>query len=105
LKAVLVDEAPSAPMNGRYGPISFLVALAHIFVIDFVTWLFIPWLVLVLLAIPGLLVYLGISAVVARASGKAGQVGLGMLWGSLSAPLSVLIFVPVWLIAQAIGPI
>lgn len=92
-------------MNGPYGPVSFLVALAHILVIDFATWLFMPWLILVLLALPVLLVYLGISVVVARAGGKTGQIGRGMLWGSLSAPLSVLIFVPVWLIAQAIGPI
>ncbi|OBB93340.1 hypothetical protein A5782_11945 [Mycobacterium sp. 852002-40037_SCH5390672] len=92
-------------MNDRYGPISFLVALAHIFVIDFATWLFMPWLILILLAVPVLLVYMGISAAFARASGKTGQIGRGMLWGSLSAPLSVLIFVPVWAIAQAIGPI
>ena len=92
-------------MNGRYGPISFLVALAHILVIDFATWLFMPWLILVLLAVPVLLMYIGISAVVARAGSTTGQIGRGMLWGSLSAPLSVLIFVPIWLIAGAIGPI
>lgn len=92
-------------MNVRYGPLSFLVALVHILVIDFATWLFMPWLILILLAAPVLLAYAGIGAFVARASGKTGQVGRGMLWGCVSAPLSVLIFVPVWLIAQAIGPI
>ncbi|GAB1815473.1 hypothetical protein [Mycobacterium sp. MUNTM1] len=100
-----MDGTPSAPMNGRYGPLSFLVALAHILVIDFATWLFMPWLILVLLAAPVLLAYAGIGAFVARTTGKPGQIGRGMLWGSVSAPLSVLIFVPVWLIAQAIGPI
>ncbi|APT13371.1 MULTISPECIES: hypothetical protein [Mycobacterium avium complex (MAC)] len=100
-----VDGAPSAQLNGRYGPLSFLVTLAHILVIDFATWLFMPWLILVLLAVPVLLAYAVIGAFVARGRGKTGQIGRGMLWGSVSAPLSVLIFVPVWLIAQAIGPI
>lgn len=105
MNGVLVDRTTFDPTNGRYGPVSFLVTLAHILVIDFATWLFMPWLILVLLAVPVLLVYVGLGAVVARAGGTTGQIGRGMFWGSLSAPLSVLIFVPIWLIAQAIGPI
>jgi hypothetical protein len=91
--------------NARYGPVSFVVAMVHILVLDFLTWAYMPWLILVLMALPVLLIYMGIGAVVARTAGKAGQVGRGMVIGSLSAPLSVATFVPTWLIAQAIGPI
>ncbi|BAV39972.1 hypothetical protein [Mycobacterium ulcerans] len=64
--------------TGRYGPISFAVALAHILVVEFATWLCVlsvpPLAVFVLLVS---LIYLSISSVVAKSPGKLGQVGRG----------------------------
>ena len=90
----------------QYGPISFVVALLHILVVDLATWLCVlPLPPLAVLALPITLAYLAIAAAVAKGPGRVGQVGRGMLLGSLSAPLSLLIFIPGFIIAQAIGPI
>ncbi|ASX02956.1 hypothetical protein [Mycobacterium intracellulare] len=89
----------------RYGPVTFLVATLHVFVVELATWLFIPYSIVFVL--PVVLVYLAISAFVAWAwpSGVVGQLGRGMVIGSLSGPLSLIIFGVAWAIAQAIGPI
>lgn len=90
----------------RYGPLTFSVAIAHIFVVDVATWLFVlPMWPFVLIVLPITLAYIAISALIARAPGRWGQVGRGMMIGSLSGPLSLLIFIPAFVIAGAIGPI
>ncbi|OBI35831.1 hypothetical protein A5709_17750 [Mycobacterium sp. E1386] len=90
----------------HYGPLTFAVAIAHIFVVDLVTWLFVlPMWPLVIIVLPVTLAYIGVSALIARASGRCGQVGRGMLIGSLSGPLSLLIFGAAFVIAHAIGPL
>ncbi|OBI05371.1 hypothetical protein A5679_13745 [Mycobacterium scrofulaceum] len=92
--------------DNRYGPLTFAVALLHAFVVDFVTWLFVlPMWPLVVIVLPATLGYVGIGALVARASGGLGQIGRGMMIGSLSGPLSLLIFIPAFIAAHAIGPI
>lgn len=67
--------------------------------------LFIPYSIVFVL--PVVLVYIAISAFVAWAwpSGVVGQLGRGMFIGSLSGPLSLIIFGAAWAIAHAIGPI
>lgn len=89
--------------DDRYGPLSFAVALAHILVVDGATWVLMPWSIVFVL--PEALIYMAISAVIARGPGKVGQVGRGMLLGSLSGPLSLIVFISGWAIAHAIGPI
>lgn len=92
--------------SDRYGPLTFAVAIVHIFVVDLATWLIcMPWWPFVIFVLPITLAYVAISALVARAPGRWGQLGRGMLLGSLSGPLSILVFVPAFIIAQAIGPI
>ncbi|WP_324685430.1 hypothetical protein [Mycobacterium sp. 94-17] len=59
----------------------------------------------IVVVLPVVLVYMAISALVLRAPGRWGQVGRGMMIGSLSGPLSFLIFIPAFIVAQAIGPI
>jgi hypothetical protein len=86
----------------RYGPVSFVVALAHVLVVDLVTWLFLPLFVLGIYALPLLLGYMAVAALIAKAPGKVGQAGRGMLIGCLSGPLTLIIFVPLWLLAKAI---
>nr|WP_231974918.1 hypothetical protein [Mycobacterium sp. E1747] len=73
---------------------------------DFVTWLFVlPLWPLVFIVLPATLVYIGVGALIGLASGRLGQIGRGMMIGSLSGPLSLLIFIPAFVIAGAIGPI
>ncbi|OBH06027.1 hypothetical protein A5695_05950 [Mycobacterium sp. E1747] len=92
--------------DNRYGPLAFAVAIAHVFVVDFVTWLFVlPLWPLVFIVLPATLVYIGVGALIGLASGRLGQIGRGMMIGSLSGPLSLLIFIPAFVIAGAIGPI
>ncbi|KKC03021.1 hypothetical protein [Mycobacterium nebraskense] len=99
----MADESVIEAAKSPYGPITFLVAVLHILVVEFATWLFMPYSIVFVL--PVVLFYLAISALVMRAPGQLGQIGRGMFIGSLSGPLSLLIFGAVWAIANAIGPI
>lgn len=102
----MTDQPLVGTRNKRYGPLTFAVALLHVFVVDFVTWLFVlPMWPFVFIVVPVTLVYLGISALIARGSGRWGQIGQGMMIGSLSGPLSLLIFIPAFVVAGAVGPI
>ncbi|OBH62909.1 hypothetical protein A5686_01800 [Mycobacterium sp. E2479] len=89
--------------KSRYGPVAFVVAVLHIFIVEFATWLFMPYSIVFVL--PVVLIYMAISALVMLAPGTMGQIGRGMLIGSLSGPISLLIFGALWAIAAAIGPI
>lgn len=79
------DPTIGTPRLG-YGPVTFLVATLHVFVVELATWLFIPYSIVFVL--PVVLVYIAISAFVAWAwpSGVVGQLGRGMVIGSLSGP-------------------
>ncbi len=102
----MTDKPVVGIPNDRYGPLTFAVAIVHIFVVDLVTWLFVlPMWPFVFVVLPVTLAYVGISALIARASGRCGQIGRGMMIGSLSGPLSLLIFIPAFIIAGAIGPL
>jgi hypothetical protein len=102
----MTDRPYAGRPNDRYGPLSFAIAILHLFVVDLITWLIAvsmwPFLIFVL---PITLVYVAVSALVARAPGRWGQVGRGMMIGSLSGPISILIFIPAFVVAHALGPI
>ena len=93
------------PSTTRYGPVGFAAAMVNILVLEFVTWLFIPWLTLAFFALPVILVDLAVSAMLTKCAGKFGQAGRGMLIGCISAPVSLVIFISAIIIANAIGPI
>ena len=97
----MTNESVTRPTNNRYGPLGFVVTMMHILVVGLATWIFIPWSVIFVL--PIVLVYMAIAGFIAVYPGKVGQVGRGMLIGSASGPLSLLIFGLVWIIAKAIG--
>src|ERR1700719_2832358 len=40
------------PSTTRYGPVGFAAAMMNILVLEVVTWLFIPWLILAFFALP-----------------------------------------------------
>ncbi|MFA1705701.1 hypothetical protein ACDT10_22660 [Mycobacterium intracellulare] len=78
--------------------------MVHVFAVGLATWLFVlPMWPFVFIVLPITLAYIGVSALVARAPGRRGQVGRGMMIGSLSGPLSLLVFIPAFIIAGAIG--
>jgi hypothetical protein len=90
----------------RYGPVGFAAALVNILIVDLATWLVVlPLPPLAMLVLPISLAYTGLCAVLAKAPGKWGETGRGMLIGSLAAPLSLIVFIPAFIIAHAIGPI
>lgn len=102
----MTDGPLADKSNDRYGPLTFAAAIVHVFVIDLVTWLFcFPTWPYAIFVLPITLAYIAICAVIARAPGRSGQVGRGMVIGSLSGPLSLLIFIPAFVVAGAIGPI
>jgi hypothetical protein len=102
----MADNGFEGKSINRYGALTFVTAMIHVFVVDLATWLFVlpmwPFLIFVL---PITLVYVAVSALITRAPGRWGQVGRGMMIGSLSGPISILIFIPAFVVAHAIGPI
>ncbi|OCB42993.1 hypothetical protein A5677_07055 [Mycobacterium malmoense] len=99
----MADEPVTEAAKSPYGPITFLVAVLHVLVVEFATWLFMPYSIVFVL--PVVLCYLAISALVMRGRGQLGRIGRGMFIGSLSGPLSLIIFGAAWAIANAIGPL
>lgn len=102
----MTDRRFVGEQNDRYGPLTFAIALVHLFVVDLITWLIVvPMWPFVVFVLPITLAYIALSAIIARAPGRWGQVGRGMMIGSLSGPISLLIFIPTFIVAHAIGPI
>jgi hypothetical protein len=99
----MADESLIPASKSRYGPVSFGVAVLHVLVVEFTTWLFMPYSIVFVL--PVVLIYMAIAALVMQAPGTMGQIGRGTLFGSLSGPLSLLVFGAVWAIVHAIGPL
>ncbi|WP_193044296.1 hypothetical protein [Mycolicibacterium baixiangningiae] len=99
----MVNGAVSQPITPTYGPAAFLAALANIVVVEIAVWTVLPWFVLIIFVVPLLLLDLAAAAVLKRRPGAAGQIGHGMLIGLISAPLTVIVFLPGLLLAQAAG--
>ncbi|MDI3313722.1 MAG: hypothetical protein QJR12_05395 [Mycobacterium sp.] len=102
------NSSPTKTAEDRYGAVSFLVALVTTLAVELAAWIatlsyVIPLFLYVLptLAVVDLVVY----GVLAKRPGTAGQVGRGILIGSLSVPVSLVVFTAGFVIAQAIGPI
>ena len=89
------------PSTTRYGPVGFAAAMVNILVLEIVAWVFIPWLVLAIFALPAILLDLAVSTMLTKCAGKLGQAGRGMLIGCISAPLSLVIFIPAIIVVQA----
>lgn len=89
--------------TSRYGAVGFSAALANTLVLDFATWVLLPWLYMAVLVLPILLVDVLISVVASRRGGKVGQAGRGLLVGCLSGPLSLIIFIPALILVTAAG--
>ncbi len=90
----------------RYGAAGFAAALVNILALEFLTWIFIVyWYMLPVIVLPAVIVDALIGYGLTRGHGSVAQIGRGMLIGCLAAPLTVLVFIPAWIIAKAIGPV
>lgn len=101
----MTDNETMHTSMGLYGPLTFAVAMVHIFVVELATWLLMPYSIVFVL--PVVLIYMAVAAFLAWAwpSGVVGRLGRAMFIGSLSGPLSLILFGAAWAIAQAIGPL
>jgi len=82
----MTDKETMHTSMGLYGPLTFAVAMVHIFVVELATWLLMPYSIVFVL--PVVLVYMAIAAFLAWAwpSGVVGRLGRAMFIGSLSGP-------------------
>jgi hypothetical protein len=80
-----------------------LAALTNILVVEVAVWLFLPWFVLAVFVLPLLLIDLAMAAILRARPGTAGQIGRGMMIGLISAPMTLAVFLPGLLLAQAMG--
>nr|WP_236723475.1 hypothetical protein [Mycobacterium avium] len=102
----MTDKRFVGEPSDRYGPLTFAIAIVHVFVVALITWIIVvPMWPFVVFVLPITLAYIAVGAIIARAPGRWGQVGRGMMIGSLSGPISILIFIPAFIVAHAIGPI
>ncbi|QZH62984.1 hypothetical protein K1X22_06425 [Mycolicibacterium farcinogenes] len=93
-------------VDDRYGGVGFLAAILNITLLEAVTWIFASWWMIALVVSPVLvLIDLAIAAIAAKGRGKIGQIGRGMKIGCIAAPLSLVIFIPIFLVAHAFGPV
>lgn len=97
----MTDKATSHISADRYGPRTFSLVLVHIFVVELATWIFMPYSIVFVL--PVVLVYMAIAAFLTWA--WPSRLGRAMFIGSLSGPLSLILFGAAFAIAHAIGPL
>jgi hypothetical protein len=101
-------ETPAQATAHRYGPLSLVSALVSVLAAEFAGWFFaIPYVILTLIYVLPVLAAIDLVVYFALATrpGTAGQVGRGILIGSLSVPVSLVVFTLGFMAAQAIGPI
>lgn len=99
----MVNDAAAQQETPTYCSVTFLAALVNILVVQTAVWVFLPWFVLAIFVLPLLLVDLAIAAVLRARPGTTGQIGRGMLIGLISAPMTLAVFLPGLLLAQAMG--
>jgi hypothetical protein len=102
----VVNPPPSTPppaTASTYTRRVFAAALGNILLVEFICWVFLPWFLAAVFAIPVLLVDLAVSALLSRRGGTLGQLGRGMLIGWIAAPLTLAIFLPAYAMAGSLG--
>ncbi|MBJ7339339.1 hypothetical protein [Mycolicibacterium sp.] len=75
----------------------------NILIIEFVTWVLLPWVFLVVFLIPIVLLDLALSAFLKSRQGRLSEIGQGMMIGCISAPAAAVFFIPLYFLAQAVG--
>jgi hypothetical protein len=99
----MVNVGDVSPSTRRYGPLGFAAALVNILVVEFVTWVLLPWFYLAVFVVPLLLLDVALSALLATRHGKIREIGRGMLIGCIAGPAALIFFIPLYLLVQAAG--
>jgi len=99
----VVNNPKVSVSENRYGAVAFVATMVNILIVEFVTWIYFPWMPLVLIVLPILLLDLAVAAVLATRPGMLGAVGRGMLVGWLAVPISLVIFIPAYITIAALG--
>lgn len=99
----MVNAKESRPPADRYGPVGLAAALSNSLVIEFVTWVLIPWFYLAIILVPVLLLDFALSLILATRRGKLRQVGWGMMIGCIAGPAALVFFIPLYLVVQSAG--
>lgn len=99
------DAGVEPTVENRYGPAGFIAAAVTVTVLELLAWVFLlwAWYLVPAIVLPAVIVDLLIGYGLTRVNGTAGQVGRGMVIGGIAAPLTVLLFIPCWLAAGALG--
>lgn len=97
----MVNEARSQRIN--YGPVTFVAALVNILIVEVALWLTVPWIALAVFVVPLLVVDVVVAVILKSRSGTLAQVGRGMLIGLIAVPATLLLFLPGFFLAQALG--
>ena len=99
------DSRPEPVVEARYGPAGFTAAIVTVTALEVLSWVYLlwGWYLLPVVVLPAVALDLLIGYGLTRMSGAAAQVGRGMVIGGIAAPLTVLLFIPCWLAAGALG--
>ena len=97
----MVNDA--RPQRVSYGPATFVAALVNILIVEVALWLTVPWIALAVFVGPLLVVDVVVAAILTSRSGTLAQVGRGMLIGLIAAPATLVVFLPGFFLAQALG--
>lgn len=99
------DAGVEPTVENRYGPAGFIAAAVTVTVLELLAWVFLlwAWYLVPAIVLPAVIVDLLIGYGLTRVNGTAAQVGRGMVIGGIAAPLTVLLFIPCWLAAGALG--
>ena len=96
------DEVNTARQQPRCGLASFAAVAINTLVLEFVTWVLMvtAWYFLPVIALPALVVDALVAYGLTRGRGTVCQVGRGMAIGCIVPLLTMVIFIPGWIIAQ-----
>ncbi len=89
----------------RYSAAGFVALTVNVLALEFLTWVLMvtAWFFLPIIAAPVLIVDALIAWALTRRGGTAAQIGRGMLIGCLAPVLTVLIFIPGWIITRNVA--
>lgn len=95
-----------APAAGRYGRPGFVAAFVNILALEFLLAVCaLAWYTVPIIVIPALIADALVAYGLTRARGSAAQVGRGMLVGCTAVLLTLLLFIPGYLVAHLLGPV
>jgi hypothetical protein len=100
-----MTERPGSRDVNRYGAAGFVAACINMFVLEFITWVLMPWFIFVpYVLVPVVAVDALVSGVLISFSGRVSQIGRGMLIACISAPLTWFLATATIIVAHAVGP-